>query len=117
MNDLTAIMGSTDIQDSRFFGGLTDGAPLLAYVHLQHGTLNVNYVGTDQHIYALWRDVGTPWNNVNKQNLTMPIGAPPAFSQPAGFVFRDLTQHIFYIAGPSPNSRIGDVIELTDEPM
>ena len=111
VNDLTAIMGSTDIAESAGF----DSGPPLAYVHLQQGTLNVNYLGTDGHIHALWRDVGTPWNNVNKQNLTMPIGAPPPLSQPVGFVFRDLTQHLFYIANNSLNSHIGDIIELTDE--
>ena len=111
VNDLTAIIGSIGIQGSSSIGG----GPPLVYVHLQQGTLNVNYVRTDGHIHALWRDVGTAWNSVNQLDLTRAAGAPPAFSSLVGFVFRDLTQHMFYIAGPSSNSRIGDVIELTGE--
>jgi hypothetical protein len=106
-NDLTAIMGRT----------IAGNGPPLAYVHLQQGTLNVNFIGTDGHIHALWREVGMPWNSVNQENLTLPIGAPPAASQPVGFVFRDLTQHMFYIAQTSSISQGGDIIELTDEPV
>ena len=91
------------------------GGPPLAYVHLQQGTLNVNFIGTDGHIHALWREVGMPWNSVNQENLTLPIGAPPALTQPVGFVFPDLTQHMFYIAQSSPISQASDIIELTDE--
>ena len=111
VNDLTAIMGSTDIAESAGF----DSGPPLAYVHLQQGTLNVNFIGTDGHIHALWREVGMPWNSVNQENLTLPIGAPPALTQPVGFVFPDLTQHMFYIAQSSPISQASDIIELTDE--
>jgi hypothetical protein len=104
VNDLTATMGVQPV-----------GGRPLAYVHLGQGTLNINFVATDGHIHALWRDVGTPWNSVNQQNLTMPLGAPPPLTQPVGFVFQDLTQHMFYIADNSPPfSRIGDIIELTD---
>ena len=105
VNDLTSIMAATP---------MVGGQPL-AYVHVNQGTLNVQYVGIDGHIHALSRDVGQQWNPTNKQNLTMPIGAPPPLSQPVGFVFRDLTQHLFYIANNSLNSHIGDIIELTDE--
>ena len=104
-NDLTAIMGRT----------IVGNGPPLAYVHLQQGTLNVNFIGTDGHIHALWREVGMPWNSVNQENLTLPIGAPPALTQPVGFVFPDLTQHMFYIAQSSPISQASDIIELTDE--
>ena len=83
----------------------------MAYVHLQQGTLNVNFIGADGHIHALWREVGTPWNYANQQDLTLATGAPPALTQPVGFVFRDLTQHMFYIALDSPNSKDGDIIE------
>jgi hypothetical protein len=104
VNDLTAVMGA-----------IPGGGPS-AYVHLGQGTLNVNFVGTDGHIRALRREVGKQWNPVNKDDLTIAAGgAPPPLSQPVGFVFRDLTQHIFYIADNSPISHIGDIIELTDE--
>ena len=105
-NDLTAIMGRTIIGRN---------GPPLAYVHQQQNTLNVNFIGTDGHIHALWREVGMPWNSVNQENLTLPIGAPPALTQPVGFVFPDLTQHMFYIAQSSPISQASDIIELTDE--
>jgi hypothetical protein len=107
VNDLTAIMGGAIIADT--FGPL-------AYVHLGQGNLNVAYLGVDRHIHALWREVGEDWNSANQQDLTMPIAAPPAArSQPVGFVFRDLTQHVFYIAENSQISQLGDIIEFTDE--
>jgi hypothetical protein len=69
----------------------------------------------DQHIHALWRDVGQQWNPANHEDL-MPVGAPVPLRGPVGFVFRDLTQHLFYAAIPLFLSIAGhEVIELTDE--
>jgi hypothetical protein len=105
VNDLTSLTGAPPAA----------GSPV-AYVHLGQGTLNVNYPGFDGHIHALWRDEGNTWLPANHLDLTVTAGAPPTSGQGlVGFVFRDLTQHIFYIADTSPNSHIGDVIELTDE--
>jgi len=109
VNDLTAIM------DAELGTGPFRPLP---YVHLQQGTLNVNYFGADHHIHALWREVGQAWNPANQQDLIMAApGAPPALGDPVGFVFRDLTQNIFYIAEPTQIGpfNTGDVIELTDE--
>jgi hypothetical protein len=104
-NNLTALTGTPPA-----------AASPLAYVHMYHGTLNVIYPGVDGHIHAVWRGQGSTWNTVNYNDLTITAGgAPPMVGNPVGFVFRDLYQHIFYIAATSPNSHIGDVIELTDE--
>jgi hypothetical protein len=106
VNDLTGMTGTLGF----------DGP--LAYVHLQQGTLNVNAISPDGHVHAISREVGQDWTPANQLDLTVAAGgAPPASSQGGlvGFVFRDLTQHIFYIADNSPISQIGDIIELTDE--
>jgi hypothetical protein len=106
LNDLTALTASPIAAAA---------GPPLAYVHLTQGTLRVNYMAVDKHIHALWRDVGQQWNPANHEDL-MPIGAPLPIRNPVGFVFRDLTQHLFYTAIPAPfTDPGGEVIELTDE--
>jgi hypothetical protein len=77
------------------------GGPPLAYVHLQQGTLNVNFIGTDGHIHALWREVGTPWNYANQQDLTLATGAPPALTQPVGLSFGTLRSTCFTSRRPT----------------
>lgn len=115
VNDLTIIGATLNAQ--------AGGAPL-PYVHLQQGTLNVNYVGVDGHIHALWREVAKAWDPANQLDLTIAAGgAPPPLSgdlvgfvfPPVGLLFPDHTQHIFYIAASSAITNTGDVIELTDE--
>jgi hypothetical protein len=91
------------------------GAPLASgdpagYVFDAQNTEHVVYLGVDGHIHELWRISGGAWNH---NDLIARTGAPPAASDPVGYVFDYFagTQHVAY------TSTDRHVVELSWEPI